>query len=48
MLRNSAHKGDLSWDMVRKLALQGKGRDKLGYRGEFIQLIDKAQGVSER
>lgn len=48
LLRNSAHKGKLTWDMVRKLALEGKGRDQLGYRGEFIQLIDKAQGVCER
>ena len=48
LLRNSAHSGQLTWDMVRKLAQKGKGHDKLGYRGEFLQLIDKAQGATER
>ena len=48
LLRNSAHRGELTWDMVRKLAQKGKGPDKLGYRGEFLQLIDKAQGATER
>lgn len=45
MLRNSQHAGELTWEQVRKLALAGKGSDDLGYRGEFLQLIDKARGV---
>jgi len=47
LLRDSAYKGTLSWETVRKLALDGKGADKLGYRGEFLQLIDKARGLKE-
>lgn len=47
LLRNSQHASDLNWDMVRELALHGKGEDTQGYRGEFLQLIDKARGLSE-
>ena len=43
-----AHRGGLTWDMVRQLALAGKGDDALGYRGEFIQLIEKARGLGAR
>jgi len=45
LLRDSSYKGALTWDAVRNLALEGKGADKLGYRGEFLQLIDKARSV---
>jgi secreted protein with Ig-like and vWFA domain len=45
MLRDSSYKGELDWDVVRNLALQGKGPDPFGYRGEFLQLIDKARGL---
>ncbi len=47
LLRNSPHAGELSWDMVRELALKGKGEDPQGYRGEFLQLIDKARGLAQ-
>ena len=47
LLRDSSYKGSLSWETVRRLALDGKGTDKLGYRGEFLQLIDKARGLKE-
>lgn len=47
LLRDSAYQGTLGWETVRKLALDGKGDDKLGYRGEFLQLIDKARGLKE-
>ncbi len=46
LLRQSSYAGQLTWDQVRQLALEGKGADALGYRGEFIQLIEKARGVS--
>ena len=46
MLRNSAHRGALTWDMVRSLTLSGKGDDPQGYRGEFLQLIEKARGLT--
>lgn len=47
LLRGSQHAGELTWDMVRELALRGKGEDAQGYRGEFLQLIDKARGLTE-
>ncbi len=47
LLRDSSYKGTLSWETVRRLALDGKGADRLGYRGEFLQLIDKARGLKE-
>jgi hypothetical protein len=48
LLRASPSAKDLSWETVRALATRGKGEDPLGYRGEFIQLVEKARGVSER
>ena len=36
----------LTWDQIRQLARGAKGTDALGYRGEFLQLIDKAESVS--
>jgi len=46
LLRQSSYAGQLTWEQVRQMALAGKGSDPLGYRGEFIQLIEKARGVS--
>lgn len=46
LLRGSSYAGQLTWEQVRELALNGKGADALGYRGEFIQLIEKARGLS--
>lgn len=42
LLKNADIHGNLTWEQVRQLALAGKGEDKSGYRGEFLQLIDKA------
>jgi secreted protein with Ig-like and vWFA domain len=44
LLRESSYVGQLTWDGVRQLAREGKGSDDLGYRGEFLQLIEKAAG----
>lgn len=48
LLRDSEHAEDFTFDAVRQLALSGKGEDALGYRGEFVQLVDKARGVKGR
>ena len=48
LLRDSQQRGELTWDTVRDLARKGKGEDDLGYRGEFLQLIEKARGICER
>jgi hypothetical protein len=45
LLRESPHAEELGWETVRQLALAGKGPDELGYRGEFLRLIDKAMGI---
>ncbi|MES2595300.1 MAG: von Willebrand factor type A domain-containing protein [Verrucomicrobiota bacterium] len=42
LMRESSYSGSLTWDRVRTLAREGKGSDALGYRGEFLQLIEKA------
>lgn len=42
LLRNSAHKGQASYDQVLALATNAKGDDPEGYRSEFIQLVKKA------
>ncbi len=47
LLRNSAFKGTITYDDVLQLASSAKGQDKEGYRAEFIQLVKKAQLVSE-
>lgn len=46
LLRESSYTGQLTWDQVRTLARAGKGTDAQGYRGEFLQLIEKAAAMS--
>ena len=48
LLRNSPHRGDLTWDAVLRLAEQGVGTDREGYRAEFVDLARKAQQLSGR
>ena len=43
LLRQSPHKADLTWDAVSRLAEQGLGEDKEGYRAEFVDLVRRAQ-----
>ncbi len=45
LLRDSEYKGDASYDLVMKLASQGKGEDQEGYRGEFIRLVEQSRGL---
>lgn len=45
MLRQSSYRGNLTWEQIRTLALEGKGNDPHGYRAEFLQLLDKARGL---
>ncbi len=46
LLRGSPHKGDLTWEKVLRLAEQGLGEDKEGYRAEFIDLVRQAQKLA--
>ena len=45
LLRQSPYGSELTWDSVREMARSGKGSDPQGWRGEFIQLIDRARGI---
>ena len=46
LLRNSEHKGSATYEQVLKLAGNARGTDEEGYRAEFIQLVKKAQLIS--
>ncbi|MEH2241258.1 YfbK domain-containing protein [Nostoc sp.] len=45
VLRDSEYKGNANYDLVMKLATQGKGEDQEGYRGEFIRLVEQSRGL---
>lgn len=45
LLRESPHKGTATWESVRELAMEGRGEDRSGYRGEFLTLLDKAKAL---
>ncbi len=42
MLRDSKHKGSLTYSDVKELATSSKGEDARGYRAEMIRLLDLA------
>ena len=43
ILRDSEHRGNASLGLVLDLATRGRGRDPHGYRGEFIDLVERAK-----
>ena len=43
LLRDSPHKGNLTYDAVLELASAAASRDPQGYRREFLALVRKAQ-----
>lgn len=45
LLRNSAYKGTATYDGVLRLAQSALGKDKEGYRQEFITLVEKARDL---
>lgn len=47
LLRDSQHAG-LKWEDIRALAKGSKGPDANGYRGEFLQLLNKAESLKGR
>ncbi|BAY78262.1 von Willebrand factor type A domain-containing protein [Nostoc linckia NIES-25] len=48
VLRDSEYKGNANYDLVMKLATQGKGEDREGLRGEFIRLVEQSRGLITR
>ena len=45
ILRDSEHKGQSDIPMVLELAEDGQGRDRHGYRAEFIELVRKTRSL---
>ncbi len=45
VLRDSPHKGNATLSGALELAIEGKGEDAHGYRGEFIELVKKAGSI---
>ena len=43
LLRDSEYKGNITWDKITLLAKRARGEDELGYRGEFIRLVNSAK-----
>jgi Ca-activated chloride channel family protein len=46
LLRDSPHKGTITWDGVLELAGSSLGSDPSGYRKEFLDLARKAQSLA--
>ena len=42
ILRNSEFKGTSNFDSVMELASSSKGKDRFGYRSEFLNLVERA------
>jgi Ca-activated chloride channel family protein len=47
LLRDSSHKGNLTYEGVLELAGASKGSDPAGYRTEFIDLVRKAARLAQ-
>lgn len=45
ILRESPHRGGLTWDLVEQLARSGRGEDLTGDRAEFLQLMALARAL---
>jgi len=45
LLRQSPHRGNTTWEGVREWAGPGLHQDRQGYRAEFYDLVQKAQGM---
>lgn len=43
LLRDSEYKGNITWDKITLLAKHARGEDELGYRGEFIRLVNSTK-----
>jgi Ca-activated chloride channel homolog len=47
LLKGSQHKGDASFDMVRRLADEARGDDRHGHRAALVKLIDAAARLQD-
>ena len=47
LLRESPYAGDATFGSALELAEEGLGKDRYGYRGEFLELAAMAEQVAE-
>ena len=47
LLRDSPHKGSVTYDAVLTMANSAAGKDKQGYRKEFVELVGTAKKLSK-
>ena len=47
ILRDSEYKGNGTFENVLQWAVEGKGSDREGYRADFIELVRKAQALTQ-
>jgi hypothetical protein len=47
LLRETQHRGDMSFDHVLQVASGSKGHDQGGYRGEFVELATAARNMKQ-
>jgi Ca-activated chloride channel family protein len=47
LIRNSNYKGESSYDDVIRLAKSSLGNDNLGYRSEFVRLVEITKGLQD-
>jgi len=47
LLRDSAYKGDVTFDRVTEIGMANKGEDKDGFRAEFINLVRTAKALGK-
>lgn len=46
LLRESEHKGNLTYEAVAEIAKANQGDDSEGYRAEFIEMVDRARSLA--
>lgn len=47
MLRDSPHRGDVTFTLIRELAEQSRGQDEQAHRAEFLKLIVQGRGLKQ-
>jgi Ca-activated chloride channel family protein len=48
LLRDSPHKGQTTWGLVKEIATAAVGRDAGGYRAEFLEMVERAEQLSTK
>jgi Ca-activated chloride channel family protein len=46
LLRDSQHRGSFTYDAVLEIGQEGRGEDRNGYRGAFLDLVRRAKAIS--